>query len=162
MVLSVATLANAALTLTISGPTALGYNQVSTYTVSYSGAAILGADVDIVVDYGTIGSGVILTTNRDAPLDFAGINPASGNYEVAIINDVAATDLGSPLFSFQVTSPMIYGVQTISLIENSFFDLEWNFIDISTSMPSKTIVLIPEPVTIGLLGLGGLFLRRRR
>ncbi len=161
MILSMATVANAALQLTISGPEWILPGSSATYTVSYSGATLVGVDVDIVVDCGTIGGGVIITTNRDSALDFIGPNPVGGNYEIAIINDVADTDLGSPLFSFQVTSSVIYGVQTISLIENSFIDLNWDQI-LGTTMPSRTIVLVPEPVTMGLLGLGGLFLLRRK
>ena len=155
--------ANAALQLTISGPTGLDVGEVATYTVSYSGAAILGADVDIVTSFGTIGGGVIITPNRDVPLDFAGINPASGNYEVAIINDIAATDLGSPLFSFTLTYPPYGYLATISLVENAFIDLDWNQI-MGTTMPSIRLYLndVPEPMTIGLLGIGGLFLRRRK
>jgi len=161
MVLSMATLANAALQLTISGPQWILPGGSATYTVGYTGGTILGSDVDIVVDYGTIGGGVILTDKRDHALDFVGPNPVGGNYEVAIINDVAATDLGSPLFSFQVTSPAIYCVQTITLIDNGQIDLQWNQV-MDAVMPSFSIVLVPEPMTIGLLALGGLFLRRRK
>lgn len=143
MVLGMTSLVNAQLELSISGPDSLATNATGTYTVSYSDATILSADVDIVVDFGSIGGGIILTTNRDASLDFTGINPASGNYEVAIVNDVLATDLGSPLFSIVLTAPSVVpdgNKVTISLIENSFFDLSWNPIT-GTVMPTKQVTI---------------------
>ena len=162
MILSMATTVNAALTLTISWPSHLEPGESMTFTVGYSGAAILAADVDIVctVGAGVISNGVILTTNRDTALDIVGINPVSGNYEMAIMNDILGTDLGSPLFSFQWTAPSNYGAMTISLIENSFIGLDWELIT-GAVMPTLNVTTIPEPMTMGLLGLGGLFLRRR-
>jgi len=143
MVLGMASTVNAQLGLSISGPDSLVTNATGTYTVSYSGATMLAADVDIVVDFGSIGGGVILTTNRNSGLDFTGINIASSNYEVAIMNDVAATDLGSPLFSIVLTAPSVVPAGnkvTISLLENSFFDLSWNKIT-GTVMPTKQVII---------------------
>jgi len=145
MVLGMASAVNAQLELSISGPDSLVANTTGTYTVSYSGTTMLGADVDIVVDFGSIGGGIILTANRDTSLDFVGINPASGNYEVSIINDVEATDLGSPLFSIVLTAPSVVpdgNKATISSIENSFFDLSFNQI-IGTVMPTKQVTITP-------------------
>ena len=163
MVLSTVSLANAALTLTISGPSMFLPGAVGTYTVGYTGGTILGTDVDIVVDFGTIGGGVAITTNRDPALDYFGINSASPNYECAIINDIAGTDMGSPLFSFQFTAPAFLppgGVAHIQLLDNAQLDLNWNQV-MDAVMPSFR-VFAPEPMTLGLLGLGGLFLRRRK
>ena len=149
------------LELSISGPSSLATGATGTYTVSYSDATICFSDVDIICDLGTIGGGVILTTNRDTEYDWTAANPETGNYEVIIANDMLVTDLGSPLFSFQLTAPGTTGVATISLIENYFFDLNWNMVT-DTFMPSKEVTITPEPVTIGLLGLGALFLRHRK
>ncbi|MGA2071701.1 MAG: PEP-CTERM sorting domain-containing protein, partial [Sedimentisphaerales bacterium] len=94
--------------------------------------------------------------------DWTATNPISGNYEVTIVNDIRATDLGSPLFSFQLTAPNAVGVAHISLIENAFFNDNWEAIS-PDSMPTMTVTIsVPEPMTLGLLGLGGLFLRRRK
>jgi hypothetical protein len=161
-----ATLANAALQLTISGPSCFATGAVQTYTVGYTmtGLAnnnLVAADVDIVCTIGTIGGGVILATNRDKDLDFVGIDSLTGNYEVGILNDIHDTDLGSPLFSFQYTAPMACGVQTISLIENCFYDTDWNQIT-GSDLILPSIRVSPEPMTLGLLGIGGLFLRCRK
>jgi hypothetical protein len=168
LVLGMASWANAALSVYISGPNTLSENEVGDYTVTYSGATIASADVDIVSDEGLqpygIGGGVILTTNRDSAYDIVGINSSSGNYEISMANGLTPpTDLGSPLFSFQYTAPSVApldGKVILSLIENSFFDLDWNLIE-GTVMPTLEVT-IPEPATIALLGLGGLLLRRRK
>ena len=163
LVLSVATMANAALQLTITGPSELATGATGTYTVGYGGDAILGSDVDVTGTLGTIGGGLAITSNRDAALDYFGINVASPNYECAIINDIAGTDMGSPLFSFQFTAPAFLppgGVAHIQLLDNAQLDLNWNQV-MDAVMPSFR-VFAPEPMTLGLLGLGGLFLRRRK
>ncbi|MGD0551737.1 MAG: PEP-CTERM sorting domain-containing protein [Sedimentisphaerales bacterium] len=166
IVLSLASAANAQLTLTISGPTSIATNAVGTYTIGYSisylsNRTLIASDVDIICDLGTIGGGVILTTNRDTEYDWTATNPISGNYEVTIVNDIRATDLGSPLFSFQLTAPGTTGVATISLIENVFCNDNWDVIT-DAVLPTEVVTITPEPVTIGLLGLGVLFLRRRK
>jgi hypothetical protein len=165
IVLSMASAANAMgglpLTLAISGPDSLVTGATGTYTVSYAGATILLSDVDIVTDLGTIGGGVILTTNRDTALDWTAENSITGNYEVSICNDVLQTDLGYLLFSFQLTAPGTTGVATISLIGNAFYDLDWNVLT-NAVLPTMEVTITPEPITIGLLGLGALFLRHRK
>jgi hypothetical protein len=164
LVLSVATMANAALTLSISGPTELAVGATGTYNVGYSGAAILSSDNDIVADFGTVGGGIILTTSRDAALDVIQISPVSGNYQVAITNDILGTDMGQPLFSFTFTAPATVpagNYSYLTLLDNgATCDLQWNVIT-DAVMPNVGVHITPEPMTMGLLGLGGLFLRRR-
>jgi hypothetical protein len=164
LVLSVATMANAALTLTISGPTELLAGASATYTVGYSGAAILSSDNDIVADFGTVGGGVILTANRDSALDVIQISPVTSNYQIAITNDILGTDMGAPLFSFVFTAPATVPAGNyahLALLDNgATCDLQWNVIT-DAVMPNAAVHITPEPITMALLGLGGLFLRRR-
>ena len=51
-------------------------------------------------------------------------------------------------------------VSTYDEVENNFAD--FNSREAATMQPILDIVYVPEPMTIALLGLGGLFLRRRR
>jgi MYXO-CTERM domain-containing protein len=163
LVLSMATLANAALTLTISGPTELAKAAVGTYTVTSSGQDLAGIDLDIISDQGAqpfgIGGGILLATSRNSALDTAAINGASGNYELVVVNDTPAL-IGTTLFSFTFTAGTTAGTYHVSTIENSIYDTDFNAV-IGTVMPSFAVRVTPEPITMTLLGLGGLFLRRR-
>ncbi len=161
LILSAATLANAALTLTMTGPTQLNVGEAGTYTVSYSGAYVTGIDVDIISTLGTIGGGNIITTNRDTALDWTAPNSVSGNYEITIMDDVDLRDLGIPTFSFQLTSASA-GLATISFIENSFMDAQFQPYELGTTvLPTLDVTITPEPATIGLL-IGGAIMAIRR
>jgi len=164
MVLAMASFASAALTLTISGPTELAYGAQGTYTVSYSGDSLSGVDMDIVSNAGTqagmwnISGGVLLATPRVTSYDWTAKNTSTGNYEITMFNEFTGA-LTSPLFSFVFTAPAAGTSATISTIDNGSFLL--NMDSASFNPPSMQVSLVPEPVTIALLGLGGLFLRRR-
>lgn len=164
LVLSMATIANAGLTLTISGPTQLALGATGTYTVGYTGYNTLASyDVDILSTIGTVGGGVGITTNTDSATTYFGADSLTGYYEATMYNDVALTDLGSPLFSFTLTAPSTTGTATISFLENSFIDTTNTPLDYGTTvLPTLNVQIVPEPMTMGLLGLGGLFLRRRK
>jgi hypothetical protein len=162
LVLSMASLASAALTLSISGPDSLMVGTQGTYTISYTGGTILASDVDITADIGTIGGGVIITTNRDEALDLVRVNPLSGYYQIAITNDLVGTDLGSPTASFVFTAPGTTGTAHLALSDNGQIDLDWVVLGNAVmGGKSVTITPTPEPMTLALLGLGGLFIRRR-
>jgi len=165
LVLGMATMANAALTVTITGPTSLDPGATGTYLISKSGGDALSADVDVVANVGTqvygIGGGVVLPTNADSALNWTAPNTTSGNYELACMDDITGLDLGTNLFNFTWTAPMMGGTYTISMIENSFIDLAWEPITGNT-LVGIDVLVIPEPMTMALLGLGGLFLRRRK
>lgn len=168
LVLSMATMANAGLVVSVSGPATLATNAVGTYTVSYTCSGLnnnnlVASDMDIVVDLGGIGGGVVVTTNVDTGLSYMGINSGTGNYESSLTNDVGDSDMGSPLFTFKLTAPASPGTAHVQLLENSFFDTDWNQITGGDlTLNGETVVVTPEPITVALLGLGGLFLRRRK
>jgi hypothetical protein len=173
LVLSMATLANAALTLTIDGPAVLDPGMVGTYTIGYTGEAsgpLGGYDLDIISDQGAqpfgIDGGVILTPTaaRDTGADIVGINTLSGNYEVSAESFTLATPvaMASPLFTINFTAGAPNTLVGISLINNGAFDTMANdiFGEVDASFV-KQVQITPEPMTLGLLALGGLFIRRK-
>ncbi|MGA2070261.1 MAG: hypothetical protein ABSG97_02835 [Sedimentisphaerales bacterium] len=171
LVLSMAAAANATLSISLSGPTTLEKNAVGTYTIGYAGVTNFGGyDLDIVSDQGAqpfgISGGAILTpaSNRDTGGDIVGINTTTSNYEISAENFTltGGTDMGSPLATFSFTAGSVVGIVNISLLENSdFFDNAANSLG-TADMPSMAVTITPEPMTMCLLGLGGLLLRRRK
>jgi hypothetical protein len=143
--LSISAAANAELVLTISGPSSIAVGGTATYSVSYSGASLAVMDVDIVVDdvlKGTISNVVV----PGGPIPFSTVTPITGGFEVSIVNDSGGT-LPSGLFTFDLTATGTAGqVIHVSMLENSFFDLNWNQIT-GTVMPSLDVTIF-TPVCI--------------
>jgi len=165
LVLGMATMANAALTVSMSGPTSLNPGAAGTYTITSAGVNLAGIDIDVVSDAGAqpwgISGGAVIAGNRVTTLDVAGINGATGNYELVAVNDGPAI-ITPPLFTFVFTAPMTTGVYTLSMNLNSAFDEFFEDASVDAVMSPLAVTVIPEPMTMVLLGLGGLFLRRRK
>jgi len=165
LVLGMATMANASITLSISGPSELINGNTGSYTVSWTGPnSLVSVDLDILTSdaNGSIGNVVIVAAPRDTVLDYIGaaLTGPDGN-ELMIVNDLNATPLSSNLFTFDVKAHKGTGSTTLSIVEWVFQDAAWNVITGNT-LNTKTVTFIPEPMTVALLGLGGLFLRRRK
>jgi|GEM_PF-1945281 len=69
---------------------------------------------------------------------------------------------GEVLWSFEYHIPDVPFDLVIEISTESFFAASTDFSDYATETNAVMISLIPEPMTLGLLGLGGLFLRRRK
>jgi len=183
LVLSMATVANAGLSFTLSGPTSLGLGATGTYTIGYSGMAgvgdgsLGGFDIDILnvnlsnVIVGTVGNGAIVAANQDTGYSVCQVDGASlsewgytGLYEETGETITLATpvDMGSPLATFQFTAPGTAGTVNLSLLLNSAFDIETDDVSTGVTMGTVQVNVTPEPMTLAILGLGGLFLRRRK
>ena len=69
---------------------------------------------------------------------------------------------GTSLYTFDYTVPEV-GAGTVITISGAG-SLSFMFDDFSqtTGMGSTSMTVVPEPMTIALLGLGGLFIRRRK
>ena len=168
MVLAMASFANATL-VSISGPSTLDEDATATYTVSYSGTPTLGAaDIDAVADLatkGTLSGGAVVATARDTNYDWVGtpMGSNSNGYELSALLIAAPTPLGSPLFTFVLTATGNVGdIITLSMSENGFYDATAELVQIvGVTLSGLNVTITPEPMTIALLGLGGLLLRRR-
>ena len=154
LVLGIASMATAALTL--SGPTQVAVGGTITITVTADAESV----DDFPGDYGYIYVGSDSFSNVTMLSSMS-----DGDMSVIIIyaydfyfKGLDDTGQSSPFLSvgdwltFDVTADSTTqgNTITITLDSNLFAD------------DTHVITVIPEPMTIGLLGLGGLFLRRRK
>ncbi len=156
MVLGMASAANAVI-IEVDGQTAdavnIGETAVIT-VVSEDASSWLGY---ILVDAGSPG---VLSdiTNLDAAGNMADFSPYSDDYGTGYEFNVAMSPGGDPAiavgyqFTMTFSGALLDETSTISLYVDP---------DV-TPAASVVVTVIPEPMTILLLGLGGLFLRRRK
>jgi hypothetical protein len=165
LVLVMASLASAG-TVTISGDTTINVGATKTYTVTYSGTPdIISFDVDVHINNkGSIPTNpaTYLATNRNTVYDVTWNPPRDeegAGIEVTSSSDLLA--LGTTWFSFSVTATGVKD-DVITLTSQDIFQADTDWGTINPTMGTLGITIIPEPMTLVLLGLGGLFLRRRR
>jgi hypothetical protein len=73
--------------------------------------------------------------------------------------DIAA---GEVLWSMEFHIPDLPGSTIIDISTVNFFSAPSDFTDMATETNVLSLHIVPEPITMALLGLGGLFLRRRK
>ena len=162
-VLAMATVANAALVLDpVEATMATGLNiQTDPIDVAASQQALFLA---VGGGGGAIDAGTVLYTgNLSLIEDYTGVDPELDAAVEAVIGEAATridfitlfdgTDIQPPLIGVAVSYAVTRDADTVTPV----YLLNGDTLEI---MNSATIV--PEPVTIALLGLGGLFLRRRK
>jgi len=174
MVLSMATIANAGLQI-VGAPTG-NMNPSDTALISIVGdgqfASPYFAAYLVVQGPGTVAGGTLV---YNFPLSEYGLVTADDTYVPwmqGIFNDPSIQQVGYIFFAdttmpaHDITGVIIGdilfhcdapGAVVLSLVT---MDAEGAFIE--TLWDTKVITQIPEPMTLGLLGLGGLFLRRRK
>jgi hypothetical protein len=172
LVLSMATMANAGLQfVTSNGVTEVNPSTVVTINlVTTQGTTISGFGWDAVQGLGEASNGLI-SSNFGSQMGGNVYNPATG----IILGGTYASDVHTPIqysggtvYSFQLHIPSLPFSSIITV--NTYADGD-NYLDayyfasgvgeVDGNFTGLTLHVIPEPMTMGLLGLGGLFLRRR-
>ena len=153
LVLGMASMASAALTL--SGPANAVTGTTVTFTLSADAESAAGGDYGYVYA-GGFSNVTMLPAMSDG--DMSGTNYTAGTYTYFyFVGADSPSDITAPFLAagdwltFDMTAGAVGTSIDVSVVSFSGFDGD-----------SLSISVIPEPMTIGLLGLGGLFLRRRK
>ena len=104
-----------------------------------------GANTYLAGDLAAVGVGVVGAPIGNVAEITAGIGPTEGD----------SVDAGL-WFDFSVTASLIGYTEGQFVVGMDVYDAQLN------NLGSKDVTYIPEPMTIALLGLGGLLLRRRK
>lgn len=150
----------------------LDVGNVVTLHLWYEGEGIIAFDTDLDPgppdgndsDYCTIISGTITATNRNPGSDVVGPGTTDITTGMELIamsfGPALGQGLSEPLATIDVRRDTEGEGATIVLIDNVTYGMEAT--QVYPTMHGITINHVPEPMTITLLGLGGLLLRRRK
>ena len=159
LVLSIATVANAALTLTLSA-TEVGIGEAIDLGINNSVAGTDGLYVAYLalLDDGSIATWTgthVLGANAipEISISYWGYDPEYGEDNIEVINSNPALYPSLPAgktvdFGLEGVAE---GTVTILLYDEGFVEID-----------SVSVEVIPEPATMLLLGLGGLLIRRKK
>jgi len=157
LVLSIAAMANATIVTLTPSATTVTQNQVVTVTATGDTTAALDY---VVMDLGQISAGTLLWTKTVLAGELATVTEIGD-----LLPNQSDMELGSGSGPGSAT-PLTAGVQfngtfkVAASASGSFY----MYLEDQNSDIRQTIkyTVVPEPMTIGLLGIGGLFLRRRK
>jgi len=168
LVLSMASMANAALWITVNGGTDdITISPSDTVAISIWGDGtsdqseyMLGIDnANPLAGTFNLDSAVILYTGSDAYINFTEAEFALiYSPGVAIgLNDVPTPGNPKAPLNGELVSTIILHCDGEGLVILDLLNPDWDVV-----LDSVSITQLPEPITLSLLGLGGLFLRRRK
>ena len=187
LVLGMAAMANATLDWTVTGSTAVGLptdvmqGDVLTLSLIVSADEASAVKVDLLTDNG--GDGAIVAATSPLTLGTDGMDAAA--FDAMLVSygmEALGLDEGdwAQLDKFTTSTNIVGAILTLTYVVDA--DADFGAILISaggldvlggnnyvaqldtgfTAVPSLELNVIPEPMTLALLGLGGLFLRRRK
>jgi len=175
LVMAVAPMASATIGLTAPGTAAPG-DTIGISLIADAGEQVSTVVLALVTDNGASGNVIPGTWNSAFLSSVPGENGLAysiyGFTAGDLINATAADEIGEfvtgTLYTYQYTIDI--GAALGSVINFTIEDLlNWGItsgvtlFDGSTpAMGNTSVEIVPEPMTLGLLGLGGLFLRRRK
>jgi hypothetical protein len=110
------------------------------------------------LDAGTVVYGGSLS----AITDFTGVDPDLDAAVAAVIGEAATRIDFIELFDGTENPPDVVGILVSYGVTNAQTETMVHLLNADTLDVMASAKIIPEPVTIALLGLGGLFLRRRK
>ena len=172
-----------AVSLMMTSVASAGLVWLEIYGVGTSGDVVAGSDItlNIVADTGvfnmmsanilaTVGAASVPSSHAlftgafdsDGFIQNNGVSLITGISLSCIMDFVTNVPAGEVLYSFTYTVPDAAGTSVDITAGN--VNIAYNDWGEGTSMGAATlnIVPVPEPMMIALLGLGGLFLRRRK
>jgi hypothetical protein len=171
LVLSMATMANAAIVWQASATEVHPSDVITINVITTAGEHVIGLEIDATTDGGAGGyaaTPLTLNSNFGGFADVGALVNASGILtQYTFGNSGVGAYATGTLFSYMYHVPSVPASTTITIGDtwrNGSDSTEIDFYDGSstyTHLTGATIHVIPEPMTMGLLGLGGLFLRRR-
>ena len=161
MVLGMASLASA--TVTITGPTDVLAGNTYSYSISGTSADTAGYQAYIYVDYpGNPGGAVLSSVGMNA----TNLTGVFSGYDTTYLpdgfqffagNSPGTTEVfAGEWFTFDMAIPA--GAEVDDVFSFDTLDGDW----IVLQDGALAVTVVPEPITMALLGLGGLFLRRRK
>ena len=158
LVFGLASVASASLSMDISGTVEVVQGDTLTITTSSDDTAQEGYLGYIIIEAGGDGALSNPVTLSNAG-NIAGTNPYSEEgwgvgYELSASSTVSDLVAGDHFTVDWATSGLNVGDTAVVSL--------WLDPDYDTPQATATLTVIPEPMTIALLGLGGLLLRRRK